>query len=707
MSRAPRPDDLLRLRVPVEVVPSPDGSRICFALKEPSPDRDGYRTSLWIVPADGSAPARRLTLGASRDGDPRWSPDGSAIAFLSDRGAVLARSGAGDRSSKDQPRAEEGHGDVQVWLLPTEGGEARQLTHLPEDVQEVAWAPDGTRLCLVTAAITEKPRPDRRRSGERPRRDARLIDRLRYQLNGAGFIDDKPGNLWTVDAHDGTVRRLTTGPSHDRQPAWSPDATRIAFTSDRHPASDLDWRSDIYLIDAAGGPVTRVTRGRGDRSFEQPAWSPDGSAIAATGHRFPRADASSTGVWIFDPTAGSEGVELIGDDHLDAGAGMNSDLTSVPAPGITWGPDGSWVVFAAPIEGSYELWRAHRDGSRPERLTQGQHALTRPRGVAWGTGLRVAVVAGDPVSPWEVAVVDVPGPARRGQRGAGRQATVRRLTTLMASEWDGVELLMPVTRWHESDGRRIQGWLLQAPPRDGRPAPLVVEIHGGPATLYGWAPMWEWQCLVAAGISVYACNPRGSQGYGEDFCGANMGDWGDGPMVDVMAGVDSLVADDLADPERLGVTGGSYGGCLTAWMVGHSDRFAAAVACRGVYDLTSQMLSGDIGGPTFGRYEFGVSPWEDPELYRRHSPLTYADRIHTPLLIQHSEDDLRCPITQAEELFATLRSLRRPVRLMRVPGESHELTRSGAPFRRVENLERIIDWFVHYLVKGRRGLPAA
>jgi dipeptidyl aminopeptidase/acylaminoacyl peptidase len=232
-----------------------------------------------------------------------------------------------------------------------------------------------------------------------------------------------------------------------------------------------------------------------------------------------------------------------------------------------------------------------------------------------------------------------------------------------------------------------------------------VEIHGGPATFYGWSPFWEWQCLVAAGMSVYACNPRGSEGYGQDFTVANHRDWGDGPMADVLAGVDALIADGLADPDRLGVTGGSYGGYLTAWIVGHTDRFRAAVACRGVYDLVSQLQSGDIGGPLFGHNEFGVHPWEDPELFRVHSPITYADRIRTPLLIQHAEWDLRCPITQAEELFAVLRSLRRPVRLMRVPDETHELTRSGRPWRRVENIERIRDWFVHYLVEDRRGLP--
>jgi len=233
----------------------------------------------------------------------------------------------------------------------------------------------------------------------------------------------------------------------------------------------------------------------------------------------------------------------------------------------------------------------------------------------------------------------------------------------------------------------------------------VVQIHGGPATLYGWSLFWEWQCLVAAGISVYASNPRGSQGYGQDFCYANFRDWGDGPMRDVMAGVDSLIEDGLVDPDRLGVTGGSYGGYLTSWIVGHTDRFKAAVSCRGVNDLTSEMLSGDIAGPNFGDYEYGANPWEDPQLYWQHSPIAYAVNIRTPLLIQHAEKDLRCPITQGEELFAILRSLKREVRFLRVPEESHELTRSGAPFRRVQNIEIIRDWFVHYLVEGKTGLP--
>jgi dipeptidyl aminopeptidase/acylaminoacyl peptidase len=217
--------------------------------------------------------------------------------------------------------------------------------------------------------------------------------------------------------------------------------------------------------------------------------------------------------------------------------------------------------------------------------------------------------------------------------------------------------------------------------------------------------VWEFQVLAGAGISVLYTNPRGSEGYGEDFNSANLPDWAEGPTRDVMAHVEALVADVIADPGRLGVTGGSYGGYLTNWIIGHSDRFAAAITCRSVTDLTSLMLTGDLAGGIFGVLEFGARPWEDPELYRRLSPITYAEAMRTPLLIQHAENDLRCPIGQAEALFAVLRALKRPVRLMRVPHETHELTRSGTPFRRVENLVQVRGWFEHFLIRGRKRLP--
>ncbi len=531
----------------------------------------------------------------------------------------------------------------------------------------------------------------------------RLIDELDYQLNGVGFTYEHPPRLWIVDVTSGDARRITSGSRGDGQPAWSPDGTRIAFVSNRGAGADLAWRSDVYVVPVEGGPATRVTSGK-ERLFRHPAWSPDGSLIAAMGHRFEALGPTRDDIWVFAPEPAQEGRNLTAASDLFVDAMMNSDLFGFGEAGPRWTPDGRAVLFAAPIDGSYELWRARLEDGRVERLTSGRHMLRGADVAAHGGGVRAVAIRGSATEPPDVVSFEVP-PLRAAPAQPVTEAAMRRLSDLMAEAWKGMTLVAPQERWHEVDGRRIQGWLYEAPRRRGRPAPLVVEIHGGPATLYGWSLMWEWQVLVGAGISVYACNPRGSTGYGQAFAAANHRDWGEGPMADIEAGVDAIVAEGRADPERLGVTGGSYGGYLAAWMVGHTDRYAAAVACRGVYDMTAEMLSGDEGGPNFGRYEFGVQPWEDPELYRQVSPITYATRIRTPLLIQHAEQDLRCPITQAEELFSILRSLRRPVRLMRTPGESHELTRGGSPFRRVENLERIRDWFVHYLVAGARTLP--
>ncbi len=703
MARSPRPDDLYTLRVPTDVRISPDGDRVAYVAKESNAGKDDYRQSLWVAPFDGSAPSRRLTEGANNDTSPRWSPDGRTIAFLSDRG-VVARDGERHADGADgAPGAPVKLPDdaTQVWLLPMDGGEPSQLTRLPQSVSEIAWSPDGGRLCIVSAATTaEKPR-SRRKPGDPPPRDIHLIDRLQYMLNGVGYTYDKRPNLWVVEVAGGKGRRITSGISEDQQPAWSPDGKRICFVSNRHPDADLTWRHDLYLVPSEGGPITRVTGGRGDRVFEAPAWSPDGRWIAAYGHRFPAAAGSRNDVWRFKPQADQAGENLSGKSDLMVAAHANTDLFGFVEPRLFWSESGDSICFSAPIDGAYELWQVATADCRVERLTEDEHSLSRPDVLPVGDTLHAAAVRMTGHEPSEIVTYVL------GETGA-REPVVTEATQvseLMGEPWHGIETMRPVTRWHETEGRRIQGWFLEAPRRDGRPAPLVVEIHGGPATLYGWGIFWEWQCLLAAGISVYACNPRGSQGYGEDFCHANFRDWGDGPMRDIMDGVDWLIADGLVDPDRMGVTGGSYGGYLTSWIVGHTDRFKAAVTCRSVNDMTSEMLSGDIAGPLFGHYEYGANPWDEPELYRQHSPLSYAANIHTPLLIQHAEQDLRCPITQGEELFTVLRSLRRPVRLMRVPNESHELTRSGAPFRRVENLEHIRDWFVHYLVEGKRGLP--
>ena len=701
-ARAPHPEDLYELRVPVDLTLSPDGRFVAFAVKAVAPGKDGYRSSLWLAPSDGSAAARQLTVGSKSDTTPRWSPDSRQIAFLSDRAAVLQAGGGGSKPGKPEAPKQ---GGTQVWLLPfADGGEARQLTDLPKDVVAMDWAPDGRRMAVVSSADSTEPekQPDRK-PDDPPAPDTRLIDTLAYQFNGAGFINDRFTRLWTVDASSGEAELLTRGNHHDGDPSWSPDGRGVVFVSDRHPNADLGWRSDLYLVDIRTKAVRQLSPGRGRQAWGAPAWSPDGRWVAAIGNRdWKRGEVAQASVWRIRVRDG-HAESLIEGSDLEAAAGMNSDLVGGAPNRVHWMADGRWVVFGSPVEGSFELWRVEVDGRRLERLTRDRHYLGRvdvadlPRG-----GARLAAARTTATQAPEVVVGDIPA----GRLSANGRVELRQVSNVMGERWGDIKLVAPVERWHEVDGRRIQGWFYAAPHSTKRaPAPVVLQIHGGPATLYGWSLVWEWQQLVASGISVYACNPRGSQGYGQSFLTANVQDWGDGPMRDVMAGLDSLIADGLVDGDRMGVTGGSYGGYLTSWIVGHTDRFKAAVTCRSVNDMVSQMLSGDIGGPVFGMYVYGAHPWEDWDLYHRHSPLTYAADVTTPLLIQHSEKDLRCTITQAEELFAVLRSLRRTVRLMRTPDESHELTRSGTPFRRVDNLRLIDEWFRHFLIEGKTRLP--
>jgi dipeptidyl aminopeptidase/acylaminoacyl peptidase len=708
LPRPPRPDDLYRLRIATEPRLSPDGTRAVVTLQTVAPGFDAYRQALWLVPTDGSAPPRQLTLGARRDRHPRFSPDGRTLAFLSDRRSLIEEEP--DRVAVDAKDREDA---TQVHLLPLGGGEARRLTDLPRGVEGFEWSPDGTRLVVTSASRGASLAEDARlrgratsveqTAGTPPDSDYRFVDRLDYMLNGKGFVYDRVAHLWLVDVGTGRASRLTDGNVPDTEPAWSPDGTRIAFVSNRRRNADLVERSDIHVVDVDTRQVTAITRGT--RSvFAAPAWLPDGRTIAALGHRLEGRAGSRNDIWLFaadgrDATPDG-GRNLSARHDLMPRSGFTSDVTvGEPQPLIPSG-DGRWLLFSAPIQGAYELWRIAAGDGRLERLTEGRHTVSNWHAVVAppsGT-TRVAFLRSSATEAPDVWILDT-GPDADANAGPGEP---RRLTSFNEDMLAELDLREPIERHSTVDGRDIQGWFIPAGPG---PQPLVVEIHGGPHALYGWVALWEFQLLAAAGIGVFYCNPRGSEGYGEAFNDANHRDWGHGPMRDVLAGVDALVADGLADPDRLGVTGGSYGGYLTNWIIAHDQRFRAAMTCRSVSDMTTLFLTGDISGGDWARIGFDAAPWEDPEYFREISPITYASRIRTPLLIQHSERDLRTTIAQAEALFTVLRSLRRPVRLLRVPEETHELTRSGTPFRRVENLRIVVDWFRHYLVAGRRTLP--
>jgi dipeptidyl aminopeptidase/acylaminoacyl peptidase len=674
---------------------------VTFTLQRVGPAFDRYGTSVWIVPTTGESAARQLTIGVRRDGHARWSPDGRTIAFLSDRRTAVEEEPG---SPKDREDAN------QIHLIPATGpGEAHRLTDLPRGVGDFAWSPDGRTIAVLSASRATTRDADNRarrklndaKPGEPPASDYRYFDRLRYQENGAGFTAHHRQQLWLVDAETGEARRVTDLAFGVDTIAWSPDSKQIAISTALRRGADIASRGRVLAIDAATGAATTIAE-HPNGYFFGPEWLPDGKRIAAFGgllpHVFYRID-----IHLF-PADGSSpraGRDLTSRHDVMASSSMNSDLTIGEAGRLMPTADGKAILFTAPHRGAMELWRiAIADGAL-ERLTDGRHYLSGIDAVPLSGGkTRVAMIRSTPIELPDVHVVDVAAPKASPARAGA--TSLRRLTDLNRAVLDEIELREPIEHWVEVDGRQIQSWLI--PSGNGR-RPGVLEIHGGPHTLYGWSPFLEFQVLAGSGISVLYSNPRGSEGYGRDFNEANLGDWGDGPTRDVLACVDAFVADGLLDPDRLGVTGGSYGGYLTSWIVGHDQRFKAAIACRSVNDMPMLFLTGDIGGTDWPEYEMGAYPAQDPELFRRLSPITYADQIRTPLLIQHAEKDLRTTIGQAEAMFAVLRRLRRPVRLMRVPDESHELTRSGTPWRRVENLVQVRAWFSHFLVAGKRGLP--
>jgi dipeptidyl aminopeptidase/acylaminoacyl peptidase len=721
--RDPKPDDLYRMRIATDPRLAPDGRSVVCTLQHVAPARDGYRTSIWRVEldADGSPAAapERLTLGAKHDSSPRFSPDGRSLAFLSDRRSAV----------EDEPEAPKDREDLgQVHLLPMDRpGEARRLTDLPRGVDEFAWSPDGRRLAVISASRgTDRKADDRARRrlpeagpGKPPASDYWFFDRLNFQLNGAGVIAGRTPQLWVVDVQTGAARRLTNLRAGAGGPVWSPDGRRIAITTGRARDDDLASFARILAVDVKSGATTPLAE-HPNGLFFSTVWLPDGRSIAVLGgdhpHAFYRFD-----VWIF-PGDGSDaggGRNLSGRHDIMPASSANSDLTIGEDARLFAVPGGGSILFRAPIDGAYEIWRIGVEDGALERLTTGRHYLSSFDVANLGSGgLRVAAIRSTATELPDVHIGHLTrsghvsaraAPARTGKRGRGSAATASSasagfapVTAFNEGLLAEVKLRAPIERSAPVEGREIQGWLI--PSGDG-PRPTVVQIHGGPHTLYAWSPFWEFQVLAASGMSVFYSNPRGSEGYGLAFNEGNLGDWGRGPMRDVIAGVDALVADGLANPDRLGVTGGSYGGYLTNWIIAHDQRFAAAITCRSVTDIPMLMLTGDLSGTDWPKYEFGAWTWDAPELFRDQSPITHARNIRTPLLIQHSEHDLRATIGQAEALFSVLRRHRRPVRLMRVPGESHELTRSGTPHRRVENLVQVRDWFAHFLVAGKKGLP--
>ncbi len=640
------PEDLTRVLFVTDPQLSPDGRRIAFVVTSLSEERDEYLANIWIVDVAGGDP-RRFTAGPRRDIEPRWSPDGTRLAFLS------------ERAPKDK---------LQLYVMPADGGEPTKLTALENGVGSVAWSPDGARLAFVSAVGGQRePESEEEKRKSRP---ARVITSVKYRFNGEGFIYDRRAHVFVVSTDGGAPLQLTDGDFADADPTWAPDSQSIVFASARHASRDDDDASDLWRIPAKGGAPQRLTATTGPVAL--PSFSPDGRSVAYLAR--PGRNSYGRNVRLFVvPSDGGDAACLT--SLLDRSCG------ALPGRPL-WAPDGRSIVVAAEDRGDSGLWRVLTSGGEaPARIVGGERALNGFSASA--DGRLTTFAASSPVAPAEIFVC-------RADGGDERQ-----LTRLNRTWTETVTLSAPERFRFTRAGFEVDAWVMR--PADvvaGQRYPTLLCIHGGPHTQYGHNFFDEFQVYAGAGYAVIYTNPRGSQGYGEAFAQAVIGDWGGGDYADVMAALDeALRRHAFIDPERLGVLGGSYGGFLTSWAVGHTDRFKAACSERAVNCQYTMFGTSDIGH-SFNVAELGGPlPWEDMARYIERSPLTYAKSIVTPLLIIHSEDDLRCPIEQAEQLFVALKKLRREVRFVRFPGENHEMSRSGKPRHRLERFRHILEWF--------------
>ncbi|MXV60914.1 alpha/beta fold hydrolase [Natronorubrum sp. JWXQ-INN-674] len=646
---------------------SPDDERVAFVRRTPD-DEESSKATVYVVPVGGDE-ATQFTVSDGVDSQPRWSPDGDRLAFASTRGE-------GDRQ--------------QLWVMPTQGGEAKQVTTVVGGIADLEWSPDGSRLLFtqqVTADDREAGRDYAVESDYEPEpSDPRVIDRMIYRA-GTEYFDGKRSHVYILevepalssdlegdDGDDGeAIARLTDGDADYIAPAWG-DGDTVYYAAKAGDEPDDSLVYELYEHDLEADERETFT--------QTPGWI---GTIAATEdgrvafEYTPEEGASmrQTEIQVHDRTTGDEVTPT---EPLDR--------TVANGCGFEWAPDDEALYFATPDEGSRVCWSVPGDASEEPSKVYGDDVDITGFSVGQNT---VAYVH----SEW-----DHPGDVFVTTRGGNE---VHRLTRVNADYLADKPVRQPEEVWFESeDGEEsIQGWLLTPPEFDADASsaetyPLIAEIHGGPHAQWTTSgTMWhEFQTLAARGYVVFWCNPRGSTGYGEDHATAIERDWGDVTLTDVLAGVEAACERDYVDSDEVFVTGGSFGGFMTAWAVTHSDRFQAAASQRGVYDLTSFYGSTDAFKLIEG--DFGTTPWEEPEFLWEQSPAAHVPEADTPTLVLHSDRDYRTPANTAELFYLGLKKHGVDTRLVRYPREGHELSRSGEPAHIVDRIERIARWFDGY-----------
>ncbi len=662
------PDDLFAFRLAGDIQVSPTASLIIYVESQADPETNTYKRQLMAVRP--GHPAFPFTAGPT-DTHPAFSPDGRWVGFLSERS-----------------------GQSQVWLLATEGGEAYQLTHIEGGVRDFIWAPDSQSLFL-TASLTKdgiQPETKARPETEEPRirfnRDVKVITELAHKLDGTGYFTDKRPHVVHVplDAPE-SARQLTFGPYRHSGLAINPAGTQLLMQSRYGDDYDREWAGGVlYLLDVHSDkrpePVALTSP---DLSVNHATFSPDGTHVLFTASHPDQMGYDTTSLYAYDLETKS--TRPIAHDWDRPLTDLSlSDLSGTGSNPPLFSPNGREFYTLTSRNGATHLARIHLE-------TEAVTLVTEDDAVYYSYDLNnsrthAALIRSTPINPSEVVWLEL---------SSGALQTLSNPNQKLLAQ---LELSEP-TRFttHAEGGPAVDGWVMKPSHfESGKRYPAILEIHGGPMMLYAQSFFFEFQCLTALGYGVIYTNPRGSQGYGTEFCTAIQKEWGNLDYLDIMAGLETaLQYEPWIDANRLGVAGGSYGGYMTNWIVGHTDRFKAAVTMRSVVDWRAMVGTGD-GGWHWMKRANQKAPWQDDQWYRQQSPITYVEHMTTPLLIEHQEGDLRCPIEQGEILYTAVKYLNRaPVKFVRYPDEFHGMSRDGKPWHRIHRLETMTDWLKTYI----------